>query len=352
MESQSLWGFKRKQVAGNGDCCFLAVAIGIETFFEDGSQKEMCTHLNALGFHLGQNISNRVAILRSLVVEEFLGKNSKEYLMFLVDSDQECFEEMAKHFLEQGFFDCELGNGVLLALVNVLKCSIVCFSSITNYPVIPLIPRQETLSSIPIDVAFTQFGKGHYDAVMMQIPEHSAGDSGRGEVSQIQKCSCGRGGAKDKTKEFCHEYNSRCKCFQNMQRCGNMCKCINCGNPYGSNQKSPEVKMKRKRKRHHNTPESSLDFLQAKGEPLASAKWTDYDNHLLQQVANIVVGIEDNRVPDYETVFHLFKEISTSKDTSLLSLKDNKSRVDKFLRDRAAFRIMLRQQLHLDYDDN
>ncbi len=42
---------------------------------------------------------------------------------------------MAKHFLEQGFFDCELGNNVLLALVNVLKCSIVCFSSIANYPV-------------------------------------------------------------------------------------------------------------------------------------------------------------------------------------------------------------------------
>ena len=89
------YGLKRRQVTGNGDCCFLAVAIGIEAFLEDGSQNALCTHLNTLGFHLGQNISNRVALLRSLVVEEFLGENSKEYLMFLVDSDQDCYEEMA-----------------------------------------------------------------------------------------------------------------------------------------------------------------------------------------------------------------------------------------------------------------
>ena len=98
---------------------------------------------------------------------------------------------MAKHFLEQGFVDCELGNGVLLGLVNVLKCSIVCFSSITNYPVIPKIPRQKTLSSIPIHVAFTQSGKGHYDAVDMKLPEQSVDCSGHGDASQMQKCSCG-----------------------------------------------------------------------------------------------------------------------------------------------------------------
>ena len=96
--------------------------------------------------------------------------------------------------------------------------------------------------------------------------------------------------------------------------CGNMCKCFNCGNPYGNNQKSSEPRMERKRKRHHNTPGSSLEFLHVKGEPLASVKWTDYGNHLLQQVANIVVGIEDNCVPDYESILSLFRQISTNKD--------------------------------------
>ena len=36
-----------------------------------------------------------------------------EYLMFLVDSDQDCYDEMAKHFLEQGFFNCKLGKGLV-----------------------------------------------------------------------------------------------------------------------------------------------------------------------------------------------------------------------------------------------
>ena len=54
--------------------------------------------------------------------------------------------------------------------------------------------------------------------------------------------------------------------FSKYARCGNMCKCFNCGNPYGNNQKSSEPRMERKRKRHHNTPGSSLEFLHVKGE--------------------------------------------------------------------------------------
>lgn len=98
------YALKRRQVLGNGDCCFLAVAIGIEAFLEDGSQDALCSYLNALGVHIGQNISNRVALLRSLVVEKFLGENSKEYVVFLADSEQD-YEEMANNLLEQVFFD-------------------------------------------------------------------------------------------------------------------------------------------------------------------------------------------------------------------------------------------------------
>jgi hypothetical protein len=132
-----------------------------------------------------------------------------------------------------------------------------------------------------------------------------------------------------------------------------ICASVNCGNPYGSNQtKSLQSKMVRKRKRHHDTPESSADFLHRRGEPVPLAKWTDYDIYLLQQVTNIVVGIDDYCIPDYDSVLHLFKEISSYQNTSWPSLKDIKLKVDMFLRDRAAFRIMLKQQLNLDYNDN
>ena len=51
----------------------------------------------------------------------------------------------------------------------------------------------------------------------MQLPEQSVDCSGHGDASQMQKCSCGRGSAKDKSREFCHVYCSRYKCSQNMQ---------------------------------------------------------------------------------------------------------------------------------------
>ena len=342
------YGFTRRKVEGNGDCCFLAAAVGIDSFLEDESQEKISSHLNSLGLYRGQTIYDRVTLLRSLVVGEFPGENSKDYLMFLVSSDQDCYEEMANCFLEQGFFDCELGNGVLLALSNVMKCSIICFTSIDNYPVVPIIPRHETLSSVPLYVAFTHFGKGHYDAIC-SLPEHGTGDCDDVEVKNIYKCSCGRGGAKNKSKAFCNTYGSRCKCFQSMNGCSDLCECINCGNPYGNHNNSPQVKPTRKRKRHHDTPESSVDFLQRKGEPQAATRWTDFDNFLLQQVANMVVGVDESSKPDYERIHNLFKEVSITTDSSWPSIKEIKLKVDTFLRDQTAFRVMLKQQLHLNW---
>lgn len=299
------YAFKRKSVLGNGDCCFLAVAHGIENFLLDGSQLTICAHFASLGFFIGQNIMDRVLLLRSLVVQEFLGSHSADYAMFLVQSERASYEEMATNFLQLGFFDCELGNGVLLALANILQCTILAFTSIESYPIIPLLCRNQPLSQVPLYVAFNNSGKGHYDAV-----SYSASDEG---VSVIEdpciktsetttqahvKCKCGRGAASSKSKGFCNSYSSRCKCFQSFGGCHDDCSCLNCANPYGK--KTPEASMdckpKRKRTKHHNTPTSSHDFLQAKKESLGFVKWTDYENFVLQQIIDIVV--DDDTNPD------------------------------------------------------
>ena len=47
--------------------------------------------------------------------------------MFLTIADKSSFYKMAQKFRQRGGFDCELGNSVLLALINVLKCPIVTF---------------------------------------------------------------------------------------------------------------------------------------------------------------------------------------------------------------------------------
>ena len=87
---------------------------------------------------------------------EWLGDYSHEYEMILTIADKSSFYEMAQQFTQCGIFYCELGNGVLLAPSNVLKCPIIFFTLIDTYPVIPLIPREAPLSAVPIYVAFNR----------------------------------------------------------------------------------------------------------------------------------------------------------------------------------------------------
>ena len=70
---------------------------------------------------------------------------------------------MASKFVYRGFFDCELGNATPLALANVLHVPLVTMSSIENFPVIPVIPR-ENLTNAPMYITYQRIGAGHYDA--------------------------------------------------------------------------------------------------------------------------------------------------------------------------------------------
>ena len=336
------YGFKRKEVPGNGDCCFLAVSNGIESFLQDVTQETICSHFRSLGFFIGQSVEERVALIRSLVVQEFLGEHSKDYSMFLVNSSEELYEEMALSFLNSGYFDCELGNGMLLALANVLNCTIIVFTSIDSYPVIPIVPRSAALSSVPLYVAYNNSGKGHYNAV------HVISEKLPSDVQQEKStCRCGRGGAHDKTKEFCHTYASRCKCFQSLGGCNDGCHCVNCANPYGQKNCETADKPERKRKRYHNTPKSSLEFMQKKGEPLAPVKWTDYEHFILQQIVDIVVDDDSN--PDYTKIHKLFLNVLSYKNSNInlphLSLTVIKTKVNYILRDRTVFMTTLQQEL-------
>jgi hypothetical protein len=339
------YGFKRKEVPGNGDCSFLAVSNGIESFLQDATQKTICSHFSSLGFFIGQSVVDRVILLRSLVVQEFLSEHSTDYSMFLVNSSKELYEEMAQSFLHPGYFDCELGNGVLLALANVLNCTIIAFASIGSYPVIPVVPRTAALSSIPLYVAYNNSGKGHYDAV---VPVNLPASEDCAAVQQEQPaCSCGRGAARDKTKGFCHSYASRCKCFQSCGSCHVGCRCINCANPYGKKNAEVVDKTERKRKRHHNTPKSSLEFMQRKGEPHARAKWTDYEHFILQQIVDIVV--DNDADPDYGKIHKLFLKVLAyaNSNTNLqhLTLTVIKTKLNCILRDRIVFMTTLKQEL-------
>ena len=75
---------------------------------------------------------------------------------------------------ESGVFGGALGDAMPLALSNVLQLPIVIFTSIENFPVIAISPRQQLPEVQPLYLAYTQQGPGHYDiAKFQQVNESS-----------------------------------------------------------------------------------------------------------------------------------------------------------------------------------
>ncbi len=61
-----------------------------------------------LGISPNQELSEISDNQRKLVVNEFLGPNMMEYSSFLISVEQMSYEDTAKNFENDGFFDCEL----------------------------------------------------------------------------------------------------------------------------------------------------------------------------------------------------------------------------------------------------
>lgn len=266
------YGFTRIPISGDGNCCFASISYGLEQFLLGDSNSSLCEHLHGLKLSAGQSTDHRISLLRSLVVQEWLGDDSGEYIGFLTNSEQSLYKDIAKNFLEPGYFDCELGNSVPLALSNILRCPIILFTTICDCPVLPLVPRLNALSAVPIYVAYNQSCSGHYDAVatwnMTKSSEEALNVVPKMESKPSEDtppCSCGRGHSTNKDKMFCNEFKSRCKCFQQLTGCGNNCKCFNCANPHGK--RKPQVSMmegQRKRRKHDQTPKTSREYMEQK----------------------------------------------------------------------------------------
>ena len=59
----------------------------------------------------------------------------------------------------------DLGDTVLLALSNALGIPIIVFSSITNHSIINIMPR-DLKTSVPVHLAYLQYGAGHYEQML------------------------------------------------------------------------------------------------------------------------------------------------------------------------------------------
>lgn len=87
---------------------------------------------------------------------------------------------------------------MLTSLSNALQMPIIVFSSIACHPLFFVTPETQTIP-VPLMVAFTQFGAGHYDGV---IPKDTLTPSVN-YSTKATTCSCGRNDSSGHT--HCHE---------------------------------------------------------------------------------------------------------------------------------------------------
>lgn len=274
------YGLERLQTPKDGNCLFSSISFFIKQMLAINiDRNENCDvvsreHFQSMGLSTDQDLQEIAAHLRKLVVNEFLGCNMQEYSSFLISAEHMSYEETAKNFESNGFFDCELGNAVILALANILRVSIVVFTSLENYPVITIVPNNEPITNTPAYLAFEQIGAGHYDAVIestrQTIPQDEESEELSGDnrhetlhhgtclntAASNPGCRCGQGGAKNKQNRlFCAEYKSGCKCFRSLKGCTAMCGCYNCANTYGirspSMQGLPGAEVQPRKRRKH-----------------------------------------------------------------------------------------------------
>lgn len=106
--------------------------------------------------------------LRTLTVSEWQGERRNHYERFIVTDN---FDEEVEKFKQMGHFASDLGNLMVLAMSNVLKMPIVIFSSLENFPTIPVLPREQLSGTPPLFVSYNAAGCGHYDFVKMEPDE-------------------------------------------------------------------------------------------------------------------------------------------------------------------------------------
>lgn len=111
-------------------------------------------------------------------------------------------------------------------------------------------------------------------------------------------CRCGEGIPSTNIEHIsCRDANrkSKCPCFKHKEPCGESCRCKNCKNIFGENDKthslpsSPVVK----RKRSNPSPYKkirSADFLIEHKCSLSSSVWSEYETCLLIATVNIIVS--------------------------------------------------------------
>ena len=262
------WKMKRHPVSKDGNCCFVSVALGLQAV---NTNLISLTSLHPeFNFNCTTTLSQQ---LRFAAVNEWKS-NIDYYSEFFSEVEKE-----ADRFNQLGFFASNLGNSVLLALSNVIGMQFIVFTAQESHPVIHISPRK-VKCGVPIYLAFSSAGCGHYDAV---IKESSPQTLTQEPEEASNRCNCGKNTI---GKDITHcvpiksKYTSiiRCPCLKNKKACTSHCRCRNC-----NNDKEPATR-KRHRQSHQITIDKSAIFGCKEGEDMYPGSRSTLEFFVLEEI--------------------------------------------------------------------
>lgn len=300
--------------------------------------------------------------LRELTVKEWR-ENEDDYAGFLTESS---VHEEAERFSQQGFFDGQLGDTMVLALSNVLGLPIFVITSIADHAIISIIPRQ-VLFAFPIYLAYNHCGPGHYDGVLFKddVPCINVTGSATREPKEVPHfCTCGKNDKQG--KPHCNPVKKKytsvcyCPCYNDGNGCSDICKCKNCHNSLGtSKQVQPSAPPAKKRPRHSwqcKIP-SSEEFAVQNEEIISCGTRSTLEFFALEQVLSHCVhqGITPSSA-NIRLIYKAMYEIMSSTKSTLpirdLTDNDIESFLGEHEHNRELYKALCLAHIQLEQDSS
>ena len=238
------------------------------------------------------------------------------------------------------------------------------FTSLDHMPVVPVAPLMPCVANEALLLGYSVAQPEQYHSVVsmknVNLPQVSSMSSTSSEYVP-NHCSCGRGAAKKHGRKFCQQApngkKSRCKCYTNEAGCTHRCKCICCGNPYGSSEAAKQayshlsVSRYRPKQKLQEVRESStsLEYLMKHGvNPVTG--WTDVESLTLDCLVDLTLQrhlcIEAAKMHECYTRLH---EISNKLGNPLQPKKLEQIEGKLFCIKKVALEALYKKQVELNW---
>lgn len=109
-----------------------------------------------------------------LVVEEWISDHIDSYINFVTDSVD--FLAEVKQFGQSGYHYGPLGDLMPMAMANVLHMPFAIVTSEPHSPLIGVCPSGNPIIDLPLFLAYTSFGVGHYNEAVIVTKDVSLGN--------------------------------------------------------------------------------------------------------------------------------------------------------------------------------